>query len=99
MGSTRLTSSLIMKFMGLFSLLCLASLCLLTPSSAAPTFDPITAAAFTTAGGLVLTTAGAGTITIPTTALLATKAIAVKGLLVHPGGQEQEQGIGGRLRM
>ena len=63
---------------GLF-LFCLASMVLSAP---APTLDPITAATFTTAGGLVLTSAAANTITIPTAALLAGKAIAIKGLLL-----------------
>ena len=59
---------------------------ILQTSSAAPApfFDPASLA-FTAAGGLVLT-AGANTFTIPTVALLAGKAIAIKGLLLSSLG-------------
>merc|ERR1712126_509074 len=79
--SSKTTEQLNMKVLGLV-LMAMASLCLLTSTSGAPIVDPITAVSLTTAGGLVLTTASAATITVPTAALLATKALAVKGLLV-----------------
>merc|ERR1712098_311251 len=79
--SSKTTKQLNMKVLGLV-LMAMASFCLLTTTSAAPIIDPITAASFTTAGGLVLTMASAATITVPTAALLATKALAVKGLVV-----------------
>ena len=80
----------------------LACLALLAPSMAAPapTFDPITAASFTAAGGLVcifdifcvlqqhnlvsqvLTASSGATLTVPTAAILAGKAVAIKGLLL-----------------
>merc|ERR1712106_1124866 len=62
MGSSNLTflqtSSLIMKFMGLI-FLALSALCLMTTTSAPAPFGIVETAAFTTAGGLVLTTANA----------------------------------------
>ena len=83
-------------------LILLACLALLAPSMAAPapTFDPITAASFTAAGGLVcildifcvlqqhnlvsqvLTASSGATLTVPTAAILAGKAVAIKGLLL-----------------
>merc|ERR1712080_479863 len=76
--SQALSSSLIMKVMGLILLACLA------PSmvAPAPTFDPITAASVTAAGGLVLTASSGATLTVPTAAILAGKAVAIKGLLL-----------------
>merc|ERR1739840_26254 len=69
-----------MKVMG-FVVLALAC-CLLSVSGApAPIIDPVSVA-FTAAGGLVLT-AGTATATIPTAALLAGKAIVIKGLLLN----------------
>ena len=54
--------------------------CLVSFSTAAPTFiDPISTVAFTTAGGLVLTAASGSTVTIPTATLLLGKAVALKG--------------------
>merc|ERR1711981_87129 len=65
-----------MKVMG-FVVLALAC-CLLSVSGApAPIVDPVSVA-FTAAGGLVLT-AGTATATIPTAALLAGKAIVIRG--------------------
>jgi len=56
--------------------------CLLSVSGApAPIIDPVSVA-FTAAGGLILT-AGTATATIPTAALLAGKAIVIKGLLLN----------------
>merc|ERR1712183_91365 len=69
-----------MKVMG-FVVLALAC-CLLSVSGVpAPIVDPVSVA-FTAAGGLVLT-AGTATATIPTAALLAGKAIVIKGLLLN----------------
>ena len=79
--------------MGLYKLLLMAAL-LLAPALAAPapTFDPVTSVALTAAGGLVLSTAS-GAITIPTVALLAGKAVAIKGLLVARDNHERTGNI------
>ena len=62
----------------------LATMCIFCPTattgSPLPFFDPISAASFTAAGGLVLTGASGGTATISTGALLGGKALALKGL-------------------
>ena len=58
----------------------LATMCVLASGSPAAFFDPISTASFTAAGGLVLTGASGGTATIPTAALVGTKALALKGL-------------------
>ena len=56
----------------------------LVSASAQPIFllDPITASSFTTAGGLVLTAASGGALTIPTSTLVLGKAAAAKLLLL-----------------
>merc|ERR1712203_455992 len=63
------TSSLTMKVMGLFAIT--FAVCLLSMSVAQPLvfLDPISAATFTTAGGLVLTSAAGTVATIPTSTL------------------------------
>ena len=56
----------------------------LVSASAQPIFfvDPISTAAFTTAGGLVLTAASGSALTIPTSTLILGKAAAAKALLL-----------------
>merc|ERR1712128_108861 len=99
MGSSKLylellTSSLIMKFMGLIVFAMAA--CLLSFPTAAPapspTFllDPLSTVAFTTAGGLVLTAASGSALTIPTSTLLLGKAVALKGALLAALAAEQK---------
>jgi hypothetical protein len=74
-----------MKVMGLFAIT--FAVCLLSMSVAQPIvfLDPISAATFTTAGGLVLTSAAGTVATIPTSTLalgaLAAKKIALLKLL------------------
>merc|ERR1711962_1765712 len=79
------TSSLTMKVMGLFAIT--LAVCLVSMTLAQPLvfLDPLTAASFTTAGGLVLTAASGATATIPTGALIlggiaAKKAVVLKAL-------------------
>ena len=56
----------------------------LVSASAQPIFfvDPISAASFTAAGGLVLTAASGSALTIPTSTLILGKAAAAKALLL-----------------
>ena len=65
---------------------------LLLTTSAAPIFlpDPITAAAFTTAGGLVLTAASGTALTIPTSTILLGKLLGLKGVLLGVLASQQE---------
>merc|ERR1712025_406601 len=79
------TSSLTMKVMGLFAIT--LAVCLVSMTVAQPLvfLDPLTAASFTTAGGLVLTAASGATAIIPTGALVlggiaAKKAVILKAL-------------------
>merc|ERR1711878_94301 len=78
---TENNSSLTMKVMGLIALT--LAVCLVS-ASAQPIFllNPITAASFTAAGGLVLTAASGGALTIPTSTLVLGKAAAAKLLLL-----------------
>merc|ERR1712020_752935 len=84
------TSSLTMKVMGLIALT--LAVCLVS-ASAQPIFllNPITAASFTTAGGLVLTPAAGAALTIPTSTLLLGKAAAAKALLLKAYLASREQ--------
>merc|ERR1712223_936562 len=83
--TNELTSSVIMKVMGLFAVT--LAVCLVSMTVAQPIvfLDPLTAASFTTAGGLVLPSAAGSTATIPTGALvlggLAAKKLALLKIL------------------
>merc|ERR1739842_153386 len=84
------TSSLIMKIMGLFYLTLVCSV-LYTSAAPAPTIVLPAAAAFSAAGGLVLTSAaGATLLTVPTNSILLAKALAIKGLLLREVLANQE---------
>ena len=71
--------------------------CLVSFSTAAPApapapfgiIDPLSAIAFTTAGGLVLTAVSGSVVTIPTSTLLLGKAIVLKGALLKHLASEQ----------
>ena len=65
---------------------------LLLTTSAAPIFlpDPITAAVFTAAGGLVLTAASGSALTIPTSTILLGKVLGLKGILLGVLAAQQE---------
>merc|ERR1711981_373142 len=79
------TSSLTMKVMGLFAVT--LAVCLVSMTVAQPIvfLDPISTAAFTTAGGLVLTSAAGTVATIPTSTralgALAAKKVALLKIL------------------
>merc|ERR1712018_1044271 len=80
---TNLTSSLNMKFMGLFGLI-IASMVVLSSTAPAPIFPGLAAAA---TGGIIidatgLALAGAGTAFIPTSAIIAGKVLLAKKALL-----------------
>merc|ERR1712045_637320 len=89
-AETENNSSLTMKVMGLIALT--LAVCLVS-ASAQPIFllNPINAASFTAAGGLVLTPAAGAALTIPTSTLLLGKAAAAKALLLKAYLASREQ--------
>ena len=73
--------------------LTLSALLLTASGAPAPIFlpDPLTAVAFSAAGGLALTAASGAVLTIPTNAILLGKALVLKGALLGALAAQEEK--------